>query len=182
MLVLHDWNLNWQMRIQIYVCIAWLWCSLYIYKLRHTWPLTNTRMSDFSDKEDCLLVHIMLKYTSMKVPRVPWKTIAKEIGFHNKSPEQIRLRFVQLKRRFGNDVTRFPRWFFVKRTSTHTCKMPSQALSNTVKEVTAEQSTPIELPSRNVDQEPHEASKARLIEAFIKKTTVRTMYWSILRY
>jgi len=70
-------------------------------------------MSDFSDKEDRQLVQAALKEDASGNGRVSWRSIAARMKT-KKSPEQLRWRIGNLKKRFGVCLGDFPPWFFVK--------------------------------------------------------------------
>jgi hypothetical protein len=70
-------------------------------------------MSDFSDREDRMLIQLVNQHTVFKGKQISWIGIAKKIK-SRKSPEQLRLRVACLKKRFGNVLSNFPRWYFLK--------------------------------------------------------------------
>lgn len=67
-------------------------------------------MSSFTDEEDRALVQLVIQQEGEGPKRISWIRIANTINT-KKSPEQLRLRLAGLKKRFGNDLTRFPRWY-----------------------------------------------------------------------
>jgi len=69
-------------------------------------------MADFSDKEDQRLVQLLIEHEKKGQKRVSWIEIA-NLMKSRKSPEQLRLRVVCLKRRFGNLLVQFPRRYLV---------------------------------------------------------------------
>jgi len=66
---------------------------------------------------------------------VPWKVIAQEI-ITKKSPEQLRLRLVNLRRRFGDDLHKFPPCFRERKT---------QGEAEAAEHVTAEATTELDV-------------------------------------
>ena len=70
-------------------------------------------MSDFSDKEDRMLVQLVYQHIGK---RISWTNIAKKMK-SKKRPEQLRLRVTCLKKRLGNGLSNFPRWYFLKPVS-----------------------------------------------------------------
>lgn len=64
-------------------------------------------MADFTDKEDQALIRFAAREEAKGNIRVPWGKIAKMMR-SKKRPEQLRLRVVCLKKRFGTDLTKFP--------------------------------------------------------------------------
>lgn len=64
-------------------------------------------MADFTDKEDQALIRFAAREEARGNIRVPWGKIAKMMR-SKKRPEQLRLRVVCLKKRFGADLTKFP--------------------------------------------------------------------------
>jgi hypothetical protein len=74
-------------------------------------------MSDFSDREDRMLIqHAVLE--------ISWREIATKMKTR-KTPEQLRLRVACLKKRFGNVLSNFPRWYFLKLANS-TCRKSLQ--------------------------------------------------------
>ena len=74
-------------------------------------------MSDFTDDEDKMLVQLVRDY-QLEVPkgaRIPWSAIAQKMQT-KKHPEQLRLHFRCLKRRFGESAANFPRRYFQNNT------------------------------------------------------------------
>ena len=67
-------------------------------------------MSDFSDKEDRMLIQLLHQHNA-KGKRASWVDIAAKMKT-KKTPNQLRLRVVCLKKRFGNILANFPRWYF----------------------------------------------------------------------
>lgn len=76
-------------------------------------------MSDFSDAEDRMLIQLLYQHNARKGKRTSWVDIAAKMKT-KKTPTQLRLRVVCLKKRFGNIVANFPRWYF------ETAKLPSK--------------------------------------------------------
>jgi len=72
-------------------------------------------MSDFSDREDRMLVQLV-QQTALKGKKISWRDIAKKMK-SRKSPVQSRLRITCLKKRLGNVISNFPRWYFLKPAS-----------------------------------------------------------------
>ena len=72
-------------------------------------------MSDFTDNEDKMLVQLVSNHecTAAKGTKISWKAIAKKMK-SKKHPEQVRLRFRCLKRRFGESAAGFPRRYFLR--------------------------------------------------------------------
>ena len=70
-------------------------------------------MTDFSDREDRMLVQLAHKQEVQGRTRLSWALIAKQMPSTRKTPEQLRLRLAGLKNRFGKDLARIPR--FVQR-------------------------------------------------------------------
>jgi hypothetical protein len=64
-------------------------------------------MADFTDKEDQALITFAAREEARGNIRIPWGKIAKMMR-SKKRPEQLRLRVVCLKKRFGTDLTKFP--------------------------------------------------------------------------
>jgi hypothetical protein len=83
-------------------------------------------MADFSDNEDRLLVQLAQQQQVQGKTRLSWALIAKQMPSTHKTPEQLRLRLVHLKKRFGNDLARFPRWYFVQRAKRSVCRRREQ--------------------------------------------------------
>lgn len=83
-------------------------------------------MADFSDNEDRLLVQLAQQQEVQGKTRLSWALIAKQMPSTHKTPEQLRLRLVHLKKRFGNDLARFPRWYFVQRAKRSVCRRREQ--------------------------------------------------------
>jgi hypothetical protein len=83
-------------------------------------------MADFSDNEDRLLVQLAQKQEAKGKSRMSWALIAKQMASTRKTPEQLRMRLVNLKKRFGNEVARFPRWYFVQRVKRSGCSRREQ--------------------------------------------------------
>jgi hypothetical protein len=98
-------------------------------------------MADFSDKEDRMLIQLVHKQTVLKGKRISWRDIARRIK-SRKSPEQLRQRVVCLKKRFGNVLSSFPRWYFlepVSRKSQQSNSLQRKRKSeNTVQKVASE--------------------------------------------
>ena len=72
-------------------------------------------MSDFTDNEDKILVQLVRDH-ELEAPqgtRIPWTSIAQKMQT-NKHPEQLRLRFRCLRRRFGESAVNFPRRYFLR--------------------------------------------------------------------
>jgi hypothetical protein len=75
---------------------------------------SSRSMADFSDKEDRLLVQLVLQQETRSATRsISWTLIAKKMRSRKKSANQLRMRIVNLKKRFGSDLSRFPRWYFM---------------------------------------------------------------------
>jgi hypothetical protein len=70
----------------------------------------SRRMSNFSDKEDRMLIQLAHRQNVAK-GKISWSSIATKMRT-KKNPEQLRLRVVCLKKRFGNILANFPRWYF----------------------------------------------------------------------
>ena len=68
-------------------------------------------MSDFSDKEDRMLIQLLHQQNYATGKRTSWIHIAAKMRT-KKTPDQLRLRVVCLKKRFGNILANFPRWYF----------------------------------------------------------------------
>lgn len=68
-------------------------------------------MSDFSDKEDRMLIQLLHQQNYATGKRTSWIHIAAKMRT-KKTPDQLRLRVVCLKKRFGNILAKFPRWYF----------------------------------------------------------------------
>ena len=64
-------------------------------------------MADFTDKEDQALIRFAAREEARGNSRIPWGKIAKLMR-SKKRPEQLRLRVVCLRKRFGTDLTKFP--------------------------------------------------------------------------
>jgi hypothetical protein len=73
--------------------------------------LGSTCMSNFSDKEDRMLIQLVHQHNVAKAKRISWSDIATQMKT-KKTREQLRLRVVCLKKRFGNILANFPRWYF----------------------------------------------------------------------
>jgi hypothetical protein len=71
-------------------------------------------MSSFTDEEDRALVQLAIQQARNGQKRISWITIAKTMST-KKSPEQLRLRLAGLKKRFGNELARFPRWYHIQK-------------------------------------------------------------------
>ena len=82
-------------------------------------------MADFSDEEDRALVQLALQHAEKGKKRISWKAIATMMRA-TKRPEQLRLRLAGLKKRFGSDLVKFPRWYHIKKG----CSKPSLAISS----------------------------------------------------
>jgi hypothetical protein len=124
-------------------------------------------MSDFSDKEDRLLVQLMLKYTrAASTQRIPWTSITKQMKWRKKTPKQVRNRFVTLRRRFGDDLTQFPRWFFASPAKTRQPRMKQSKDKPNLNETSiAAVKQTSQVKSTFNEGEP-EAEKPSLLEAF----------------
>ena len=70
-------------------------------------------MSDFSDKEDRMLIQLSHQHNAVKGKRTSWVDIAAKMKT-KKTPNQLRLRVVCLKKRYGNILANFPRCYFEK--------------------------------------------------------------------
>ena len=68
-------------------------------------------MSNFSDKEDKMLIQLMLQTNDKS--RISWSRIANRMRT-KKLPEQLRLRVNKLKQRFGTDFAKCPAWYMNK--------------------------------------------------------------------
>jgi hypothetical protein len=68
-------------------------------------------MSNFSDKEDRILIQLVHRHDISKGKRTSWINIAAKMKT-KKTPQQLRLRVVCLKKRFGEIIANFPRWYF----------------------------------------------------------------------
>lgn len=68
-------------------------------------------MSDFSDKEDRMLIQLVHQHNAAKGKKTSWIDIAAKMKT-KKTPDQLRLRVACLKKRFGNILTNFPSWYF----------------------------------------------------------------------
>lgn len=93
-------------------------------------------MSDFSDKEDKMLIHLALREEANGKSRISWVRIAKRMRT-KKRPEQLRLRVHKLKERFGTDLTKYPAWYrseAIVRNKTQT-KSTKKASFNSYNEV-----------------------------------------------
>lgn len=80
-------------------------------------------MSDFTDKEDQVLIRFAVREKARGNSRIPWGKIAKLMR-SKKRPEQLRLRVVCLKKRFGADLTKFPPRYFCTSKSVLELKGP----------------------------------------------------------
>jgi hypothetical protein len=72
----------------------------------------NQNMSDFSDKEDRMLIQLVHQHYIAKGKRPSWINIAAKMKT-KKTPNQLRLRVACLKKRFGNVLASFPPWYFM---------------------------------------------------------------------
>jgi hypothetical protein len=72
-------------------------------------------MSDFTDNEDKQLVQLVRDHElqAPKGTRIPWTAIGQKMQT-KKHPEQLRLRFRCLRRRFGESAVNFPRRYFLR--------------------------------------------------------------------
>jgi hypothetical protein len=68
-------------------------------------------MSNFTDNEDRMLIQLVHQQNVVKGKRISWIDIATQMKT-DKTREQLRLRVVCLKKRFGNIIANFPRWYF----------------------------------------------------------------------
>jgi len=68
-------------------------------------------MADFSDFEDRALVQHALQQEKQGRKRVSWIEIANQMK-SSKTPDQLRMRLVCLRKRFGRELIKFPRWYF----------------------------------------------------------------------
>jgi hypothetical protein len=93
-------------------------------------------MSDFSDREDRMLIQLVHQHTVFKGKQISWIGIAKKMK-SRKSPEQLRLRVACLKKRFGNVLSSFPRWYFLKPLSRKLHKPNLQQLRRQREDVTS---------------------------------------------
>jgi hypothetical protein len=89
-------------------------------------------MSSFTDEEDRALVQFVIQQEEEGPNRISWVRIANTINT-KKSPEQLRLRLAGLKKRFGNDLTRFPRWYHIKKLSQAFTHIPTKTICRRVK-------------------------------------------------
>jgi hypothetical protein len=64
-------------------------------------------MSDFSDKEDKMLVQLAIQQELNGIKRISWIEISKKMR-SKKRPDQLRLRLACLKKRFGKELLKFP--------------------------------------------------------------------------
>ena len=63
-----------------------------------------------------MLIQLVHRHTVLKGERISWRDIGKKMK-SRKSPVQLRLRVACLKKRFGNVLSKFPRWYFLKSSS-----------------------------------------------------------------
>ena len=80
-------------------------------------------MADFSDKEDRMLIQLVHNHGVVKGKRISWSKIAAQMKT-KKTNEQLRLRVVCLKKRFGNILANFPRRYFF--TGESKCRIQSE--------------------------------------------------------
>ena len=91
-------------------------------------------MADFTDKEDQALIRFAAREEARGNIRVPWGKIAKMMR-SKKRPEQLRLRVVCLKKRFGTDLTKFPPRYLCTSKSEQHKKLASSWETKNVREV-----------------------------------------------
>jgi hypothetical protein len=105
-------------------------------------------MADFSDIEDRTLVqHVFHGRQGQK--RISWIKIAKQMK-SCKQPSQLKLRLACLKKRFGKELIKFPRWYFTN--------MPTQ--QETFKK------TQQEVPSSSATEKNPDVSLVALFDQF----------------
>ena len=63
-----------------------------------------------------MLIQLVHQHTVLKGNTISWKDIVKKMK-SRKSPVQLRQRVACLKKRFGNVLSNFPRWYFLKPAS-----------------------------------------------------------------
>jgi hypothetical protein len=108
-------------------------------------------MSDFSDKEDRILIQLTHRHDVAKGKKIPWREIAMKMKT-KKTPEQLRLRVVCLKKRFGNILANFPRWYFLK-PAKRKSQIPSEV---NVRSIANERgSDSMAVYQRTIDRESH---------------------------
>ena len=118
-------------------------------------------MSNFSDREDRMLIQLVHQHTVLKGNMIPWKDIVK-IMRSRRSPEQLRLRVSCLKKRFGNVLPNFPRWYFMKPASR---KSQQPKLLQPQEEGKSEEPDP-EPTNTKTAYDEHQIWKLRLVEAY----------------
>lgn len=88
-------------------------------------------MADFSDREDMQLVQLAAKAIK-RCGRIDWYQLSTTMATSKKGKSKLQERLNLLKRRFGNDVTKFPPRFFgalprVRKTRTKSTPMVASA-------------------------------------------------------
>ena len=73
-------------------------------------------MSNFSDKEDMMLVRITMSYVN-RGKRVRWADVTTKMKHSKKTRHVLRERFKTLKRTYGKNLDRFPKLFSESRAS-----------------------------------------------------------------
>ena len=105
-------------------------------------------MSDFSDKEDKILIQFVLREEANGKSRISWSHIAKRMRT-KKRPEQLRLRVYKLKQRFG----KYPAWYSnedIVRNKAQT-ESKKKVVVNAVKGTTEQTSNKENLDSKKKD-------------------------------
>jgi hypothetical protein len=67
-------------------------------------------MADFTDKEDKILIRLVLQEESRNKNKISWLEIGKKMRT-KKQPSQLRNRANRLKQRFGRDFAKRPKWY-----------------------------------------------------------------------
>jgi tRNA G46 methylase TrmB len=131
-------------------------------------------MSDFADEEDRQLVqHVRVYIDSTR--RINWDEIALRMKKTKKSREKLRQRLKTLKRTHGNDLTRFPQWFFKRKDSIEPllpaakrCQYPTERNPYQLLRVLADQAVK-ELTLKAMSQEDVCDAITKIFESISKK-------------
>ena len=127
-----------------------------IYFIQIKWTLKyklfNFVMSNFSDKEDKILIQFVLREEANGKSRISWSHIAKRMRT-KKRPEQLRLRVNKLKQRFDTDFGKCPAWYSnegIVRNKAQT-ESTKKVVVNAVKGTTEQTSNKENLDSKKKD-------------------------------
>lgn len=91
-------------------------------------------MADFSDQEDRALV-VLARQALQDKSEFSWQKIHLLLAHTGKSKETLRRRLHTLRRTYGKDLSKFPRWFFIGSSFSTPTVLPTTTVYGILEEV-----------------------------------------------